>query len=277
MKPSNVPPPVPCRQVEPRTCAQTARNRHARRQRASVAPRWSPWLSEGFATKRSSIRLATSPRADTRFPAGRNRGGRANPCRAERRQVEALRSELGPRARHVAWADLAGIGSNPARIIPAWREFVDDHGDRDLRGIGEPIWADRSAAELMECQRHESLSNLAFNRADGFHLRGAHPRSDLQSASYSREAPTASALPRSGSLSQRARCATTRKRKRSSGHWGHEVDVGRGRQTELRLEAVGPCGLVGGIRREDTRTCDRSWSRTSIMRGPSALFAEVVP
>src|SRR5207244_2662029 len=31
-----------------------------------------------------------------------------------------------------------------------------------FRGIGEPIWAGRSPAELVECHRHESLLNLAF-------------------------------------------------------------------------------------------------------------------
>lgn len=30
------------------------------------------------------------------------------------------------------------------------------------RGIGEPIWAARTPAELVECQRHETLLNLAF-------------------------------------------------------------------------------------------------------------------
>ena len=56
------------------------------------------------------------------------------------------------------------IGANPARLIPAWREFVDAHAasGRRVRGIGEPIWAGRSEAELVECQRHEALLNLAF-------------------------------------------------------------------------------------------------------------------
>ena len=33
------------------------------------------------------------------------------------------------------------------------------------RGIGEPISAARAADELVECQRHESLLNLAFPSA----------------------------------------------------------------------------------------------------------------
>jgi anti-sigma regulatory factor (Ser/Thr protein kinase) len=39
-----------------------------------------------------------------------------------------------------------------------------------MRGIGEPIWADRRPDELEECQLHESLINLAFAAADSFRL-----------------------------------------------------------------------------------------------------------
>ncbi|HSK97078.1 MAG TPA: sensor histidine kinase [Euzebyales bacterium] len=70
----------------------------------------------------------------------------------------------------VAFADMGEMGANPARIIPAWREFADAHGDRPLRGIGEPVWPGRSAAELVEAQRHESLLNLAFAGAPAFWL-----------------------------------------------------------------------------------------------------------
>jgi anti-sigma regulatory factor (Ser/Thr protein kinase) len=63
------------------------------------------------------------------------------------------------------------VGSNPARIIPAWRDFVTDHGgERGLRGIGEPIGPERGPAELVECQRHESLLNLAFADTPSFWL-----------------------------------------------------------------------------------------------------------
>ena len=57
------------------------------------------------------------------------------------------------------------IGRNPARIIPVWRAFVDEHAEsvRGTRGIGEPIWAARTKDELVECERHEALLNLAFS------------------------------------------------------------------------------------------------------------------
>jgi anti-sigma regulatory factor (Ser/Thr protein kinase) len=79
-------------------------------------------------------------------------------------KIGLLREELDGSAQHVYFADMAEVGGNPARIIPAWRDFVSRHArsGRRRRGIGEPIWPERSAAELAECQRHESLLNLAF-------------------------------------------------------------------------------------------------------------------
>ena len=86
-------------------------------------------------------------------------------------RIAALRGELGADADEVTFADMAVMGRNPGRIIPAWRDFVGRHpGAPLMRGIGEPIWAERSAAELVECQLHESLLNLAFADATGFRL-----------------------------------------------------------------------------------------------------------
>jgi anti-sigma regulatory factor (Ser/Thr protein kinase) len=98
------------------------------------------------------------------------RGGDAMLVVVDEAKIERLRDELGADADAVTFADMAAVGSNPARIIPAWRAFVDAHPERRLRGIGEPIWAQRSAAELVECQRHEALLNLAFADAAGFTL-----------------------------------------------------------------------------------------------------------
>jgi anti-sigma regulatory factor (Ser/Thr protein kinase) len=81
-----------------------------------------------------------------------------------------LQDALGRDAHAVTFADMSDVGANPARIIPAWRAFVDGNPGRRLRGIGEPIWAQRSAAELVECQRHEALLNLAFADAERFTL-----------------------------------------------------------------------------------------------------------
>ncbi len=74
-----------------------------------------------------------------------------------------LEAELGEDDHRVRFVDMEGLGRNPARIIPFWRDFVDEHGDRPVRGIGEPVWPGREPAEIDECQRHETLLNVAFS------------------------------------------------------------------------------------------------------------------
>jgi anti-sigma regulatory factor (Ser/Thr protein kinase) len=88
------------------------------------------------------------------------------------RKLELLREAVGVRADQVHFADMEVVGLNPARIIPAWNRFVGDHAGKlgGMRGIGEPIWADRSPSELSECQLQERLINLAFAAADDFRL-----------------------------------------------------------------------------------------------------------
>jgi anti-sigma regulatory factor (Ser/Thr protein kinase) len=87
-------------------------------------------------------------------------------------RLELLKGQLSSEAEGVRFANMAELGRNPARIIPAWRDFLEanlrpGHG---VRGIGEPTWKDRSAAELDECQRHESLLNLAFDAGPAWSL-----------------------------------------------------------------------------------------------------------
>ena len=79
-------------------------------------------------------------------------------------RADALRGALNGHSQDVLFADMAELGRNPGRIIPAWRDFVDEHTERGMpiRGIGEPVWPERTPAELAECQRHEALLNLSF-------------------------------------------------------------------------------------------------------------------
>jgi anti-sigma regulatory factor (Ser/Thr protein kinase) len=65
--------------------------------------------------------------------------------------------------RRLRYADMGELGRNPARIIPAVRDFIDQHPGRRVRYVGEPIWPGRSAAETREATRHESLINMAFS------------------------------------------------------------------------------------------------------------------
>lgn len=98
-------------------------------------------------------------------------------------KIDRLREELGAAAEPVLFADIAEVGTNPARIIPAWQQFLSAHAapGRRMRGIGEPIWAGRSAAELVECERHEALLNVAFTAPD-FWLRCPYDTGSLSGA-----------------------------------------------------------------------------------------------
>ena len=77
-------------------------------------------------------------------------------------RLRAVRAALGEGARHVAFADMEELGSNPARIIAAWVQFVTESGDQPSRGVGEPLWAGRTSVEVNECQLHEALLNDAI-------------------------------------------------------------------------------------------------------------------
>jgi anti-sigma regulatory factor (Ser/Thr protein kinase) len=76
--------------------------------------------------------------------------------------VAVLRGALGESARDVRFADMSDVGRNPARIIPFVREWLDGHGGRAARFVGEPIWSGRDADEMVEGYRHEGLLNIAF-------------------------------------------------------------------------------------------------------------------
>ena len=107
-------------------------------------------------------------------------------------KIDLLRTELGPDADRVQFEDMGEAGRNPGRIISAWADFAEGHlaNGRRLRGVGEPIWAGRSDDELVECQHHESLLNVAFGQADGFRLlcpydTQALPRDVIEEARHS--------------------------------------------------------------------------------------------
>lgn len=99
-------------------------------------------------------------------------------------KIALLRAELGSDSKRVEFADMADIGSNPARIIPAWYDFVSEHAEAGtrLRGVGEPIFPERSPEALVECQRHESLLNLAFADARAWWLMCPYDTSALDGA-----------------------------------------------------------------------------------------------
>jgi anti-sigma regulatory factor (Ser/Thr protein kinase) len=62
----------------------------------------------------------------------------------------------------VTWADMRGIGLNPARLIDTISLFARQHHGRAIWCVHEPAWSARTAEELREVIRHEALVNLAL-------------------------------------------------------------------------------------------------------------------
>jgi len=79
--------------------------------------------------------------------------------------LTAIRDRLGPvDAERITFLDMKEVGGNPARIIAIWQDFISRSSAPGVtpRGIGEPAWPGRSDAELVECEHHEALLNVAF-------------------------------------------------------------------------------------------------------------------
>ena len=107
--------------------------------------------------------------------------GEAALVAVDERKRELLKSALDGQAHQVQFCDMEHMGRNPARIIPLWREFLEERGGegKPVRGIGEPVWPERSDAELVECHHHESLLNLAFAEAPAWSLICTYDRASL--------------------------------------------------------------------------------------------------
>jgi anti-sigma regulatory factor (Ser/Thr protein kinase) len=87
-------------------------------------------------------------------------------------QAVLLREALGADADRVGFLDMEHLGRNPARIIPAWQDWVDKNASsaRGFRGISEAVWPGRTPSELAECWQHERLLNTAFDGGPGWWL-----------------------------------------------------------------------------------------------------------
>ncbi len=94
-------------------------------------------------------------------------------------QTAWLEGQLNGARGGVEFVSMEEVGRNPAAIIPLWRDFVDEHAGRAVRGVGEPAWAARSAAALEECHRQEALLNLVFPENPEFSLLCPYDASSL--------------------------------------------------------------------------------------------------
>lgn len=81
----------------------------------------------------------------------------------EKHRLGRIKEAAGAAASTATFADMGQVGRNPATIIARWKAFVAEHPGRAVRGIGEPIYAGRSPAQVRECQIHESLLNSAID------------------------------------------------------------------------------------------------------------------
>jgi anti-sigma regulatory factor (Ser/Thr protein kinase) len=79
------------------------------------------------------------------------------------RKADLLRASVKLDGAH--YVDMAELGRNPGRIIPAIHEFVDQFSGGPTRFVGEPIWLGRNLDETAEAIRHEALVNVAFAKS----------------------------------------------------------------------------------------------------------------
>jgi hypothetical protein len=107
-------------------------------------------------------------------------------------KLAPLKDALGTAQHDVHFVDMTELGHNPARIIPGWRRFLDEHCQdaQPVRGIGEPIWNGRRPTEVTEAQLHEALLNVAVDPDTPMWLRcpydvGALTESELAEAARS--------------------------------------------------------------------------------------------
>jgi anti-sigma regulatory factor (Ser/Thr protein kinase) len=76
--------------------------------------------------------------------------------------LDLLRPRLNGHGGLVTWADMRGVGRNPARLIDRIHLFAGQHGGRVIWCVHEAAWLARSPAELREVIRHEALVNVAL-------------------------------------------------------------------------------------------------------------------
>ena len=81
-------------------------------------------------------------------------------------KLELVRDRLcDDSAAQVELLDMAELGRNPGRIIPAVEAMIERRPGR-LHYVAEPIWPGRSPEEIREAIRHEALVNLAWSEGE---------------------------------------------------------------------------------------------------------------
>lgn len=79
-------------------------------------------------------------------------------------KLTLLNRALGKVTGDVRKVDMGEAGRNPGRIIAGvLRSFADEHPERSVRIVGEPVWRGRTETEYPACVQHEALINAAFD------------------------------------------------------------------------------------------------------------------
>ena len=89
------------------------------------------------------------------------------------RRLDLVRGALGESAGAVWFADMAVLGRNPARIIPAIRRFTDSGRPGRTRFVSEPVWPGGPA--LVSGGSPGVPQRLAHDVKDGFLRLGGRP------------------------------------------------------------------------------------------------------
>ncbi|WP_165825673.1 sensor histidine kinase [Actinomycetospora cinnamomea] len=76
--------------------------------------------------------------------------------------LELVGAALGDRVDDVLLQDVARLGRNPARLLPALHRFVDERPGRRVRAVSQAWTPDRPDDERAACLQHDALANLAF-------------------------------------------------------------------------------------------------------------------
>jgi hydroxymethylpyrimidine pyrophosphatase-like HAD family hydrolase/anti-sigma regulatory factor (Ser/Thr protein kinase) len=99
-------------------------------------------------------------------------------------RLSLVKTTLGEDAEEVQFVDMAEFGANPARIITAWLSFMEECcvGGQKARGVNELLFAARRPVEVVECQLHEALLNLAVPSNAPLWLRCPYDVSKLDAA-----------------------------------------------------------------------------------------------
>jgi anti-sigma regulatory factor (Ser/Thr protein kinase) len=84
-------------------------------------------------------------------------------------RIAVLRDALGAAPDGVRFIDMTVAGGNPARLIPFWRNVLEQHPG-PVRGLSEAAYPGRNVAAYDEVLLHEALSGIAFAGDRSFRL-----------------------------------------------------------------------------------------------------------